>query len=355
MLCICGSGSVLVCRPVFKAGLGLVNSGAGGFDSHALPPYTFMAVNAHPASQRAIDPQDMPLSLRAMRGGFKALRFVSRRLAVKVVGSLFVKPRRHAMPDREKRVIAQGTRSEVQCGDKRIAVWTFGASPDVPYVGVAMLVHGWEGRGAQLGAWVEPLRQAGYRVVTFDHVGHGESDGLRCALPRMRDTLRSVAAAADPTGYGPHAIVAHSMGTFAASLLLAEGWRSTRVVYVSPPDDLLVYFSRYLELVTGSADLLPDLIEQMEERFGEKADEFEFRGLVESLDQPLRVIHSRDDLDVPVEGGRFVADHWPGATLLEVDGLGHRRILWDEAVVADGLAFLTAESRTIQNRPPSGG
>lgn len=314
-----------------------------------------MAVTAHPASQRGIDPQDMPLALRAMRGGFKALRFVSRRMAVKVVGSLFVKPRRHTMPEREKNIIAQGTRSEVQSGDKRIAVWTFDAKPGVPDAGLAMLVHGWEGRGAQLGAWVEPLRQAGYRVVTFDHVGHGESDGQRCALPTMRDTLRAVAAASDPTGYGPHVIVAHSMGTFAASLLLAEGWRSTRVVYVSPPDDLLVYFSRYLELVTGSADLLPDLIQQMEERFGENVDDFEFRTLVESLDQPLRVIHSLDDLDVPVDGGRFVAAHWPGASLLEVDGLGHRRILWDDAVIADGLAFLTAESQTIENRLPSGG
>ena len=319
-----------------------------------------MAVTAHPASQRAIDPHDLPLSLRAMRGGFKVLRFVSRGLAAKVVGRLFVKPRRHPVPERESVVLARGVRSDLQCGDKRIAVWTFPAAAGPDHAGIALLVHGWEGRGAQLGAWVAPLQQAGYEVVTFDHVGHGESEGLRCALPRMRDTLRSVAAAVLPPGSGgPAAIIAHSMGTFAASLLLAEGWRSARVVYVSPPDDLLVYFARYLELVTGSADLLPDLIEQMEERFGEKADEFEFRRLVETLDQPLRVIHSLDDPDVPVEGGRFVAEHWPGATLLEVDGLGHRRILRDPAVIADGMAFLTAESPAVspagENRPPSKG
>ena len=37
---------MLVCRPVFKAGEGLVNSGAGGFDSHALPPPNTSAAEA---------------------------------------------------------------------------------------------------------------------------------------------------------------------------------------------------------------------------------------------------------------------------------------------------------------------
>ncbi|MEM8711171.1 MAG: alpha/beta fold hydrolase [Planctomycetota bacterium] len=304
-----------------------------------------MPVTAHPASQSSIDPQELPLGLRMMRGGFRALRLVSRDWAARLAGRLFVKPRRHPVPERETEILARAERSTVVHGDKNVAVWTWlpgkgeAQQPDAPTV---LLVHGWEGRGGQIGAWVDPLLAAGYRVVTFDHVGHGESDGLRCALPTMRDTLRRVAEVAlGTTGESqPAAIVAHSMGTFAASLLLAEGWRGTRAVYVSPPDDLLVYFSRYLELVTGSADLLPELLQQMEERFGEKAEEFAFRTLVESLDQPLRVIHSRDDADVPVEGGRFVAEHWPGATLLEVDGIGHRRILRDPGVVADGVQFL---------------
>ncbi len=303
-----------------------------------------MPVTAHPASQRAIDPHDLPMSLRLVRMGFRALHFVSRDLAAKVVGRLFVKPRRHAMPERERVVLGKGVRSRVTCRDKEVAVWTFEAhgTRGVEFRGTAILVHGWEGRGGQLGAWVEPLQRAGYRVVTFDHVAHGESDGLRCSLPRMRDTLRSVAGAVLPEGEPPAAVVAHSMGTFASTLLLAEGWRRTRVVYLSPPDDLLVYFARYLVLMTGSDDLMPDLIQQMEERFGEKADEFEFHNLVESLSQPLRVIHSLDDIDVPIEAGRFVAEHWPRATLLEVDGLGHRRIVRDPEVVADGVRFLTS-------------
>lgn len=281
-----------------------------------------------------------------IRMGFRVLRVISRKLAAKLVARLFVKPRRHPLPERERAALARGVRSTARCGERDVAVWTFDAldvlEGQAAPRGTAILIHGWEGRGGQLGPWVEPLQRAGYRVVTFDHIGHGESDGVRCSLPRMRETLRCVAKAVLREGEEPAAVVAHSMGTFAATLLLAEGWRETRVVYLSPPDDLMVYFARYLQLVTGSDDLLPDVVRHMEERVGERADGFEFRNLVERLTQPLHVIHSLDDLDVPIEAGRFVAAHWPGATLREVDGLGHRRIVRDAEVVADGVAFLVS-------------
>ena len=318
-----------------------MNSGAGGFDSHALPPLPPCAViRAHPATQHGIDPAELPLAVRAMRLGFRALRLVSRRAAARVALHLFVRPRRHPVPAREREVLARGERSDVRVGERRIAAWTWQPSGG-PTRGTAYLVHGWEGRGGQLSAFADPLVAEGFRVVAFDHVGHGESDGVRCSLPTMRDTLAAVVEATLGEGEdAPAAVVAHSMGSFAATLLFARGWRATRVAYLAPPDDLLVYFSRYLELATGSADLLPDLIDLLERRYGERVGDFEFHGLVERLGQPLLVLHSTDDRDVPIEGGRFVASHWPGARIVELEGLGHRRILRSSEAVRRAVEFL---------------
>src|SRR5688500_15132227 len=36
------------------------------------------------------------------------------------------------------------------------------------------LVHGWGGRGSQLGSFVEPLLAGGFRVVMFDAPAHGD-------------------------------------------------------------------------------------------------------------------------------------------------------------------------------------
>lgn len=297
-----------------------------------------MPVTAHPASQRAAD----PVALRALRAGFRVLRAVHRPTAAKLATQLFARPRRHARPEWERAILANAERRSVRHKDKRIAcfLWAPTSAPAEGGTRTALLVHGWEGRGTQLGRFVDPLRAAGFTVVAFDHVGHGDSDGRACSLPTMRDTLRAIAAEFfGEGGAGPELVVAHSMGSFATSLLLADGWRTTRAVYVSPPDDLLVYFGHYLDLVTGDDELLPDMIELMERRFGERVEDFEFRRLVETLDQDLLVLHSRDDPDVPIEAGRFVATHWAGSRMVELDGLGHRRILKDPSVVAAALAF----------------
>jgi pimeloyl-ACP methyl ester carboxylesterase len=55
---------------------------------------------------------------------------------------------------------------------------------------------------------------------------------------------------------------------------------------------------------------------------------------------PLLVVHSADDREVPLGEGKEIAAGWAGATLREVDGLGHLRILRDPDIQAEAVAFL---------------
>src|SRR5207247_1512114 len=132
---------------------------------------------------------------------------------------LFTTPRRHRRPDRERAVLATARELVVdvtlraprwhgaQCS---IAAWRWGSGPTV------LLVHGWEGRGSQLGAFVEPLVAAGMSVVAFDAPGHGDSPDHRLYLTDLADCIADVIATVGPV----HAIVAHSFG--AAAALLAK-------------------------------------------------------------------------------------------------------------------------------------
>ena len=258
--------------------------------------------------------------------GFRVLRAMHRPTAAKFVTRLFAGPAgtRARVGERDPR----GAGGAAYAMDKRIAcyLWTPTAGSGEGEAPTALLVHGWEGRGTQLGRFVDPLRAAGFRVVAFDHVGHEGQRRPCLLLSDDADTLRTIAA--DLFGdesAGPDLVVAHSMGSLHASLLLADGW-SHAAVYVSPPDDLLVYFGHYLDLVTGDTELLPDMIALMERRFGER---------VEDCIPPARRVPRPGSADPPLEGrpgrpieaGRFVAAHWAGARLVELDGLGHRRIL----------------------------
>lgn len=87
-------------------------------------------------------------------------------------------------------------------------IWT----PTKDIVGKVVLVHG---VGEHLGRYAhvgQALADAGYAVRGVDFRGHGRSDGKRGHVENWEqyvDDLRA-AIALDP---GPHAIVAHSMGT----------------------------------------------------------------------------------------------------------------------------------------------
>ena len=54
----------------------------------------------------------------------------------------------------------------------------------------------------------------------------------------------------------------------------------------------------------------------------ESAFRIDVRPILPTITAPTLVIHARDD-PIPVQGGRYLADHIPGARLLEVDGADH--------------------------------
>src|SRR5688572_26209329 len=165
-----------------------------------------------------------PLSLTLVRA-LRVLSHASPGVASRIAADLFMTPRRHRTPDRERALLEGATPFDVRLGDSTtIKAWRWGNGP------LVLLVHGWEGRGSQLTPFVRPLVDAGHRVVTFDAPGHGASDGNRSSLPHFTYALRAVAATAEP-----HAIIAHSLGCAATTLALRDGLNANRLVFMAPP------------------------------------------------------------------------------------------------------------------------
>ena len=59
------------------------------------------------------------------------------------------------------------------------------------------------------------------------------------------------------------------------------------------------------------------------------------------LSAPALIIHDRDDRDVPWQSSERLAQAWPGAELLYTQGLGHRRILRDPALLQRVVDFIS--------------
>jgi predicted alpha/beta hydrolase family esterase len=278
--------------------------------------------------------------VRFTRAALQTAYLVSEDLGTSFAERLFTTPRRHRRPDRERRVLASGRPSSVDVTLRaprwnnqhvRVATWRWGVGPTV------LLVHGWEGRGSQLGAFVAPLVAAGMSVVTFDAPGHGNSPEHRLYLTDLADTIADVAH-----GVGPlHGIVAHSFGAAAALLAFTRhGTRASRNVMIAPNvliDEAVQRFARFVGL--DESDRIA-----LEQRLGAQTGvgiaDLGLPNVAGKRDDALLVFHDRDDNEVSFEHGAQLAATWPNAQLRATSGLGHRRILRDDAVLADVVEFV---------------
>src|SRR5205085_9759852 len=130
------------------------------------------------------------------------------------------------------------------------------------------------------------------------------------------------------------AIVAHSMGALATVLAIEAGLRVPRAVFIAPaasPDAAARRFARFFGLGETTLQRMRADVERRLELPWDAVDALSRAYLV---DTDVLIYHDRDDADVPLAEGAALASAIPGAALITVTGLGHRRILRDPQVVA---------------------
>src|SRR3954462_8937160 len=217
---------------------------------------------------------------------------------------------------------------------RHIATWRWG-SRDAPLV---ILSHGWGGHASQMRAFVFPLVSAGYQVIAYDQPAHGVSEGKLTGLPDFAEVLAEISWHHG----GAYAFIGHSLGAAAAGLALAA--RKTRCekgVLVSPPADLVGYSRRFARWHWMPEPVRRAMQSAIEERYGVRWEELELARVAPRLTAQALVIHDRDDRMVPWKQGAAVAQHWRGARLVTTQGLGHGRILTDDAVISAAAAFIS--------------
>jgi pimeloyl-ACP methyl ester carboxylesterase len=279
-------------------------------------------------------------AVRLTRAALQAAFLVSEELGSSLAERLFTTPRRHPRPDRERITLASGVRLDLDVllrsprwagRTTKVAAWRWGIGPTV------LLVHGWEGRGSQLGALVQPLVAAGLSVVAFDAPAHGDSPGSRLYLTDHADAIADVVGAIGPV----HAIVAHSFG--AAAVLLAHarhGVDAPRNVMLAPNvliDDAVAKFARAVALDERDRTSFENHLVRAS---GVPVDALSVERLAGPRDTALLVVHDREDREVAVKHGDRLAATWPNAQLVLTNGLGHRRILRDDRVIANVVGFV---------------
>ena len=268
---------------------------------------------------------------RWVQATFASASRIAPGLTSMVAAELFRTTRRSSPRGGEREVLESATGSRIA----GMQVWSWGEGP------VVLLVHGWNGRSTQLGGFVSPLVAHGYRVVAFDALGHGDSDGTQSSLPEFANCIRQVV---DELG-GVYAIVAHSLGGAATTYALAYGLDAERAVFISPPADPREFLKVFAAALGINADVRERVRRRLERRLGVPMEEMRAQAIAPRMEIPLLVVHDRDDKEVPYSVGRSIASQWPSAEMIITEGLGHKRILGDPNVRDAAVRFVDADVR----------
>jgi len=206
-----------------------------------------------------------------------------------------------------------------------------------------LLVHGWSGRGTQLGSFVEPLLDAGYRVLSFDAPAHGQSSGKQTTIFEIADVILALQKL-----YGEFdAVITHSFGGPCAALAVKNGLKIKRFVAICPPATIRGLVTKFISTLHLTEKTGAYLIRHIEKSFGEHIwEDYSMSTLVSTIDVTGFVIHDTNDIDIPWEEGQTVANAWHNAGIKITNGLGHRRILRDDEVIASVVNFITGKKVT---------
>ncbi len=285
--------------------------------------------------------------------------------------------------------------SYASCGDLSLAYQVFGDGPvDLVFAGsfVSHVELFWT--MPEFEAFMERLSTF-CRIVLFDKAGVGLSD----PVPQVRtldDRAAEIEAVMDAVGFRKAVIFGVSEGGPAAIVFAATRPERTRALILAGTTSFSVYagwddmdrdpaeirarvvpelgedytpsteqvarwqeFGRAAQSQWGSGAslkaLLPSvrsirqlaMLERMCASPGmaratlEAVFRMDVRPILPTITAPTLVIHARGDV-VPVQGGRYLADHIPGARLFEVDGTDHAPWLADpDRFITEIEEFLT--------------
>ena len=264
----------------------------------------------------------------------KFLQAVSPSLTTKFAAKLFTTPIRHKLPKRELHMERESVQKSIVVTEiqKEIVVYEYGKSNKK-----ILLVHGWSGRGTQLVKIADELLKLGYMTISFDAPAHGKSKGNSSIMIEFIASILEI-----EKQYGPFEFaVGHSLGGMSVLNAIKQNLQVKKAVIIGSGDIIQDIIDDFICKLQLRPEYGIKLRNHFEAKFGGKMDDYSAYKAAEKTEVPVFVIHDKDDDDVSVKAAYNIQKHLKQSEIMITEGLGHRKILGDEAVIQKITAFLS--------------
>jgi len=278
----------------------------------------------------------VPLALHLLRLTYNTLGRIFPAYFGKRAYELWFTTIKYKTPNYEKNVLKTASIESVDVNGLNVSVYIWQDSK-VKSKATLLFIHGWTGRGSQIANYIEPLIALGYRVISFDGPAHGNSPGKQTSMLEMTDTVLVI-----NKKYGDFdAAITHSFGGMVLSFAMSLGLKVNHAALICPPSNFQIILDNFKNILQ-----LPDSVMQAMARKSYATHGKVIRDLVDIEKNAHKyscralLIHDEDDHEISWHSSEKITRAWPGAKLIKTKGLGHRRIIRDNAVIEHILTFL---------------
>ncbi len=294
---------------------------------------------------------------------FKILEIVLPTIAKKWAVNLFFSPMRFKRPFREEAFIKKTKISKVplqinqselynlEWAEGKVLNKQFNREQDKGYYTlyelgegpVVLLLHGWSGRGSQMGTIASAFAEKGYKAITFDAFAHGSSPGKQTTVLEFVKIIKNIYEQ-----FGPfEAIIGHSLGGIAAGKAITEGVESKKLVTIGSPTTMNFLLETFSKIINAS-QATQNYIQTFVEHYAKSnASDFSLTNMGQKLNLPGLIFHDKDDSEADYEQALFFDEMWPQGKLISTKGLGHSRILRDDKVIDKIIGFVSIPQNDV--------
>lgn len=222
-------------------------------------------------------------------------------------------------------------------------VQTYIFHPDTPPKANVLVVHGWTGEAAFMGAFADFLCRRGFRAILVDMPAHGESEGHRASIFECSTAIYEVAKKMGPIQYA----LGHSIGAMALLTIgeghypLPEQYPFEAYALVSMPNRFTDVTQEFGEDMALTSDAQRSFEKKLEHQAGRPMHDYSGSEMLKSINRPALLIHSQDDDEVLFSCAEQMVEEAPKAELQPFNGLGHRDILYTPPVVRTAVTFFS--------------
>ena len=142
---------------------------------------------------------------------------------------------------------------------------------------------------------------------------------------------------------GPfEAAIGHSLGGMSVLNAIKKGLKVNHAVVIGSGDiveDIMDDFVAKLELNPKISKLIQL---HFENKYGIEMNSYSAYLAAAKTDIPVLVIHDQNDPEVPVKAGIHIHENLKNGELMLTEGLGHRKILGNTAVIEKTIQFINS-------------